>query len=97
MSEKLQLIRELWNMAKDMINPPAKPEESPEEKRIKTSIEALKDIADIALKIEQVETTIKATTTAISSIEEEIKRQRTISILAILVSSIAVLLVILLK
>jgi hypothetical protein len=97
MSEKLQLIRELWNMAKDMISPPAKPEETPEEKKIKTSIQALKDVADIALRIEQVDTTIKATTSALGNIEEEIKRQRTISMLAIIISAVAVLLAILFK
>ncbi|MCI4411768.1 MAG: hypothetical protein JHC38_08880 [Thiotrichales bacterium] len=97
MSEKLQLIKELWNMANNMITPPAKPEETPEEKRIKTSIQALKDVTDIAMKIEQVDATIKVTTSAISNIEKEIKKQRTLSMLAIMVSAVAVLLVILLK
>ncbi|MCI4409225.1 MAG: hypothetical protein JHC26_09045 [Thermofilum sp.] len=97
MSEKIQLIKELWNMASNMVNPPAKPEETPQEKQIKTSIQALKDITDIALKIEQVDATIRATTNALGNIEEEIKRQRTISLLAVVVSGIAVLLVFLLK
>jgi len=97
MSSKIQLIRELWNMAKEIAMPPAQSEETPQERQLKASIEALKDITELALKIEQVESTIKATTSAIANIEEEVKKQRAISILAILMSALAVLLAVLFK
>ena len=97
MSQKLQLIQELWKMAKELIYAPPPQQETPEEKKIKAATDALKDVADIALRIQQAEATIAASAHVVETLEEEIKKQRAYTMLAIIASAIAILIALLFK
>jgi predicted nucleic acid-binding Zn ribbon protein len=97
MSQKLQLIKELFNLAKELIYAPPPAQESPEEKKVKTATQALKDVADIALKIQQAEATAAASAHAIEVLEEEIKKQRAYTLIAIIAAVIAILIALLFK
>ena len=94
MSEKVQLVRELLNMAKEIIYAPPPAQESPEEKKVKAAVGAIKDLADVAVKLQAHETQLTA---VLEKVDEEVGKLKAITVLSLILAGAAVLIALLLK
>lgn len=97
MSSKVQIIRELFEMAKEIIYPPQPQTESPEEKRVKAATMAIKDLADVAVKLQAAEANVAALNKVVEKIDEEMGKLKALAVLAIALSVAVALIVVLLK
>jgi hypothetical protein len=84
-------------MAKEIIYPPQPQTESPEEKRVKAATMAIKDLADVAVKLQAAEANVAALNKVVEKIDDELGKLRAIAVLAIALSVAATLIAVLLK
>jgi hypothetical protein len=96
-SSKVQIIRELFEMAKEIIYPPQPQQESPEEKRVKAATMAIKDLADVAVKLQAAEANVAALNKVVEKIDDELGKLKAIAVLAVALSIAATLIAVLLK
>jgi hypothetical protein len=96
-SSKVQIIRELFEMAKEIIYPPQPQTETPEEKRVKAATMAIKDLADVAVKLQAAEANVAALNKVVEKIDDELGKLKAIAVLAIALSVAATLIAVLLK
>ena len=97
MSSKVQIVRELFEMAKELIYPPQPQAESAEEKRVKAATMAIKDLAEVAVKLQAAEANVAALNKVVEKIDEEMGKLKAIAVLAAALSVAATLIAILLK
>ena len=83
MSGKIQAIKELFELAKELIYPPSPQQESAEEKKIKAATLAVKDIAEVVLRLQAAEASVTALDTAIKKIDSEIGKLKAMAAIAI--------------
>jgi hypothetical protein len=84
-------------MAKEIIYPPQPQTESPEEKRVKAATMAIKDLADVAVKLQAAEANVAALNKVVEKIDEEMGKLKALAVLAIALSVAVALIVVLLK
>jgi len=96
-SSKVQIVRELFEMAKELIYPPQPQAESAEEKRVKAATMAIKDLAEVAVKLQAAEANVAALNKVVEKIDEEMGKLKAIAVLAAALSVAATLIAILLK
>jgi hypothetical protein len=96
-SSKVQIVRELFEMAKEIIYPPQPQQESPEEKRVKAATTAIKDLAEVAVKLQAAEANVAALNKVVEKIDDELGKLKAIAVLAIALSVAATLIAVLLK
>lgn len=97
MSSKIQVIRELFEMAKEIIYPPQPQTETAEEKRVKAATMAIKDLAEVAVKLQAAEANVEALSKIIKKIDDELGKLKAIAVLAVALSVAATLIAVLLK
>ena len=97
MSSKVQIIRELFEMAKEIIYPPQPQTETPEEKRVKAATMAIKDLADVAVKLQAAEANVAALNKVVEKIDDELGKLKALAVLAVALSVAATLIAVLLK
>jgi len=95
-SGKIQAIKELFELAKELIYPHAAEGETAEEKKIKAATAAVKDIAEVVLRLQAAEASVTALDTAIKKIDDEIGKIKAMAAIAI-AAAVAAALVALLK
>jgi hypothetical protein len=93
----VQIIRELFEMAKEIIYPPQPQSETPEEKRVKAATMAIKDLADVAVKLQAAEANVAALNKVVEKIDDELGKLKAIAVLAMALSLAATLIAVLLK
>jgi len=96
-SSKVQVIRELFEMAKEIIYPPQPQAESAEEKRVKAATMAIKDLAEVAVKLQAAEANVATLNKVVEKIDDELGKIKAIAVLAVALSVAATLIAILLK
>jgi hypothetical protein len=96
-SSKVQIIRELFEMAKEIIYPPQPQSETPEEKRVKAATMAIKDLAEVAVKLQAAEANVAALNKVVEKIDDELGKLKAIAVLAVALSVAATLIAVLLK
>jgi len=84
-------------MAKEIIYPPQPQAESPEEKRVKAATMAIKDLAEVAVKLQAAEANVAALNKVVEKIDEEMGKLKAIAVLAAALSVAATLITILLR
>ena len=98
MSKKLEMVKELFALAKELIYPPPPGQgESPEEKKIRAATGAIKDIAEVALKLQSEQDTSEVVGKLVGVIDKEFGKLKALVALSLLVSISAVILAVLLK
>jgi len=98
MSKKLEMVKELFALAKELIYPPPAGEgETPEEKKIRAATGAIKDIAEVALKLQSAEGANETVSKLAGVIDKEIGKLKALVALSLLISASAVILAVLLK
>ena len=97
MSAKIQAIKELFELAKELIYPPAQEGESAEEKRIKAATAAVKDIAEVVLRLQAAEASVSALNTALEKLEGELGKLKAMVAIALALAVTAALIAVLLK
>jgi type II restriction/modification system DNA methylase subunit YeeA len=96
-SAKIQAIKELFELAKELIYPPAQGQESAEEKKIKAATAAVKDIAEVVLRLQAAEASVTAINQALDKIDKEIGKLKAMAAIAIALALAAALIAALLK
>jgi hypothetical protein len=84
-------------MAKEIIYPPQPQAESDEEKRVKAATTAIKDLAEVAVKLQAAEANVAALNKVVENIDNELGKLKAIAVLAVMLSIAATLIAILLK
>lgn len=96
MSEKIQIIKELFALAKELIYPPTQEETTPEEKKVNTAIGAVKELAHTAVEIQRHEY-LESIASFTKTINKEINKLKIITTAALLLSLISVILTVFLN
>jgi hypothetical protein len=96
-SSKVATIRELFEMAKEIIYPPQPQAETAEEKRVKAATTAIKDLAEVAVKLQAAEANVAALNKVVEKIDDEIGKLKAVAVLAVALSVAATLIAVLLK
>jgi hypothetical protein len=91
------MIKELFEMAKELIYPPAQGEESAEEKKIKAATGAVKDIAEVVLRLQAAEANVNALNQVIDKIDKEIGKLKALAAIAVALAVGAAIIALLLK
>jgi len=97
MSAKIQAIKELFELAKELIYPPTAEGESAEEKKIKAATSAIKDIAEVVLRLQAAEASVNALNQAIEKIDHELGKLKALSAIALAVAVAAAIVAAILK
>ena len=97
MSAKIQAIKELFELAKELIYPPAQEGESAEEKKIKAATAAVKDIAEVVLRLQAAEASVNALNQVVDKIEGELGKLKAMTAIALALAVTAALIAVLLK
>jgi len=97
MSAKIQAIKELFELAKELIYPPAQQGESAEEKKIKAATAAVKDIAEVVLRLQAAEASVNALNQALDKISDEIGKLKALTAIAIALAAAAAIIAAILK
>ena len=97
MSAKIQAIKELFELAKELIYPPAQEGESAEEKKIKAATAAVKDIAEVVLRLQAAEASITAIDKALEKIDHEIGKLKAMTVIAVALAVAAAVVAVLLR
>ena len=97
MSAKIQAIKELFELAKELIYPPTQEGESAEEKKIKAATAAVKDIAEVVLRLQAAEASVTAINQALDKIDSEIGKLKALTAIALAVALAAAIAAVLLK
>ena len=95
MSGKIQAIKELFELAKELIYPHAPQGETPEEKKIKAATAAVKDIAEVVLRLQAAEASVTALDAVIKKIDSEIGKIKAMAAIAIAAALAAALIAVL--
>jgi len=96
-SAKIQAIKELFELAKELIYPPSGEQESTEEKKIKAATAAVKDIAEVVLRLQAAEASVSALNTALEKLEGELGKLKAMAAIALAVAVAAAILAAILK
>jgi hypothetical protein len=96
-SAKIQAIKELFELAKELIYPPAQQGESAEEKKIKAATGAIKDIAEVVLRLQAAEASVSAINAALDKIDKEIGKLKAMAAIAVALALAAAIVVLLVK
>jgi len=96
-SAKIQQIKELFELAKELIYPPTGQEETPEEKKIKTATAAVKDIAEVVLRLQAAEASVTALDKALENIDNELGKLKALTAIALAIAIAATVIALLLK
>jgi hypothetical protein len=96
-SAKIQAIKELFELAKELIYPPTAEGESTEEKKIKAATAAVKDIAEVVLRLQAAEASVTAINQAINNIDKEIGKLKALTAIALAVAVAAAIVAAILK
>jgi hypothetical protein len=96
-SAKIQAIKELFELAKELIYPPAQEGESAEEKRIKAATAAVKDIAEVVLRLQAAEASVNALNQVVDKIDHEIGKLKAMAAIALALAATAAIVAVLLK
>ena len=91
MSGKIQAIKELFELAKELIYPPSPQGETAEEKKIRAATAAVKDIAEVVLRIQAAEASVSALDAALKKIDDEIGKLKAMAAIAIAIATAATL------
>jgi hypothetical protein len=97
MSAKIQAIKELFELAKELIYPPAQQGESAEEKKIKAATSAVKDIAEVVLRLQAAEANVNALNQVIEKIDKEIGKLKALAAIAVALAVAAAIVAVILK
>ena len=97
MSTKIQAIKELFELAKELIYPPTAEGESAEEKKIKAATAAVKDIAEVVLRLQAAEANVSALNAALEKIDHELGKLKALATIAVALALAATLIALLLK
>jgi hypothetical protein len=97
MSAKIQAIKELFELAKELIYPPAQQGETAEEKKIKAATSAVKDIAEVVLRLQAAEASVNAINAALDKIDKEIGKLKALAAIAIALAVAAAIVAVILK
>ena len=97
MSAKIQAIKELFELAKELIYPPAQGQETVEEKKIKAATAAVKDIAEVVLRLQAAEASVSALNQALDKISDEIGKLKALTAIAIALATAAAIIAAILK
>jgi hypothetical protein len=97
MSAKIQAIKELFELAKELIYPPAQGQESAEEKKIKAATAAVKDIAEVVLRLQAAEASVNAINAALDKIDRELGKLKAMTAIAIALAVAATIVAVVLK
>jgi hypothetical protein len=97
MSVKIQAIKELFELAKELIYPPAQQGESAEEKKIKAATSAVKDIAEVVLRLQAAEANVNALNQVIEKIDRELGKLKALTAIAVALAVGAAIIAILVK
>lgn len=97
MNAKIQAIKELFEMVKEIVYPPGSEQESAEEKKIKAATGAVKDIAEVVLRLQAAEANVNALNQVIDKIGKEIGKLKAMATIALAVALAAALIAALLK
>ena len=93
MSEKVQLIERLMSLAERLIYTPQAQQETPEEKRVKVAVDAVKSLADVAIKLQEHD---KALAALAEKLDDEFGKLKALATIAIIASIAAIVLAVLL-
>jgi tetrahydromethanopterin S-methyltransferase subunit G len=91
------MIKELFEVAKELIYPPSGEQESAEEKKIKAATAAVKDIAEVVLRLQAAEANVNALNQVVEKIDKEIGKLKALAAIAIALALAAALIALLLK
>ena len=94
MSEKVQLMERLLSLAERLIYTPQAQQETPKEKEIKTAVSAIKDLADVAVRLQAHEAQLGA---LVERVDQELGRLRALVALSVIASIAAILLAVLFR
>jgi flagellar hook-basal body complex protein FliE len=96
-SAKVQMIKELFEVAKELIYPPSGEQESAEEKKIKAATAAVKDIAEVVLRLQAAEANVNALNQVVEKIDKEIGKLKALAAIAIALAVAAAIVAVVLK
>jgi hypothetical protein len=91
------MIKELFEVAKELIYPPTGEQESAEEKKIKAATSAVKDIAEVVLRLQTAEANVNALNQVIDKIDRELGKLKALAAIAIALALAATLIALLVK
>jgi flagellar hook-basal body complex protein FliE len=97
MSAKVQMIKELFEVAKELIYPPTGEQESAEEKKIKAATAAVKDIAEVVLRLQAAEANVNALNQVIDKIDKELGKLKALTAIAVALAVAAAIVALLVK
>jgi hypothetical protein len=96
-SAKIQAIKELFELAKELIYPPTQEGESAEEKKIKAATAAVKDLAEVVLRLQAAEASVNALNQVVDKIEGELGKLKAMAAVALALAAAAAIVAVLLK
>jgi hypothetical protein len=96
-SAKIQAIKELFELAKELIYPSAQGQESAEEKKIKAATAAVKDLAEVVLRLQAAEASVNALNQVVDKIEGELGKLKAMTAVALALAAAAAIVAVLLK
>jgi hypothetical protein len=91
------MIKELFEVAKELIYPPTGEQESAEEKKIKAATGAIKDIAEVVLRLQAAEASVSAINAALDKIDKEIGKLKALTAIAVALAIAAAIVAVILK
>jgi hypothetical protein len=91
------MIKELFEMAKELIYPPTGEQESAEEKKIKAATAAVKDIAEVVLRLQAAEANVSALNQVVEKIDHELGKLKALAAIAIALAAAAAIIAVVLK
>jgi hypothetical protein len=91
------MIKELFEVAKELIYPPTGEQESAEEKKIKAATSAVKDIAEVVLRLQAAEANVNALNQVIDKIDKEIGKLKALTAIAVALAVAAAIVAVILK
>jgi tetrahydromethanopterin S-methyltransferase subunit G len=91
------MIKELFEVAKELIYPPSGEQESAEEKKIKAATAAVKDIAEVVLRLQAAEANVNALNQVVEKIDKEIGKLKALAAIAIALAVAAAIVAVVLK
>jgi hypothetical protein len=91
------MIKELFEVAKELIYPPSGEQESAEEKKIKAATAAVKDIAEVVLRLQAAEANVNALNQVIDKIDKELGKLKALTAIAVALAVAAAIVALLVK
>jgi tetrahydromethanopterin S-methyltransferase subunit G len=91
------MIKELFELAKELIYPPTAEGESAEEKKIKAATAAVKDIAEVVLRLQAAEANVNALNQVIEKIDRELGKLKAMVAIALALAVAAAIVAAILK